>query len=404
MNNTPEFDTLLIHAGEYPDPETGAVIPPLHRTKTFAQKFGEDQTYQYSRGKNPTRERLVEKLCALENGKYATVYASGVAASATFFLTLNPGDHILCCQEIYGGTYRQLEQLMPRFGITTNYVDFSTKESIIKGIKPNTKYLFVETPTNPSLHIIDLELVSQVSKETNIPFVVDSTFSPPCCTRPLDYGAKVVIQSLSKYIAGHNDVLAGALITNDQELHEKFYFLFRTVGAILSPDECYRVMQGVKTLSMRWQTVSNNADIISQGLTFCKKNEPSANLDIAGTIKNVYYPGLPEHPHHQIAKRQMKNGFGGVISFEIEDEYQKPNLIKKFVDATTKDKNIIYAESLASPETILAYPPLMSHKSLPHDVRLSLGITDGFFRLSVGFESPIDIAKSLFNGLAALKS
>lgn len=380
------FDTKTIHAGEEPDKSTGAIAPILVRSKTFAQKFGVDAEFQYSRGKNPTKKMLEAKLAALDGAKHATVYSSGVAATAALFLTLNPGDHVLCCQEIYGGTYRLLEQVMSRYGITTDYVDFSSKKSILKGIKKETVYLFVETPTNPSQHIIDLELVSQVSKEIGIPFVVDATFSPPCTTKPIEYGAKVVIHSLSKYIAGHNDVLAGALVTNDDALFEQCYFMMKTLGAVLSPDECYRVLQGVKTLSMRWDKVSKSAQQVAEFLSRFK------------AVKNVYYPGLPSHPNHHIAKTQMNNGFGGVVSFELQDEFHDTAHIKNFVDRVTRDSVIVYGESLASPETILAYPPLMSHKSLPQDVRFSLGITDGFFRLSLGFEDPNDIIDRLALG------
>jgi cystathionine beta-lyase/cystathionine gamma-synthase len=384
------FDTLLIHSGEKSDPQTGAVAPVLYRTKTYAQKFGKDQTYQYSRGKNPTRVNLEEKLAALEGCKHAVTFASGNAATTAFLMTLNPGDHILFCQEIYGGTYRIVEQVMNRFGITADYGNFITKESIKARIKPNTKYLFVETPTNPSLHIIDLELVAEVSKETGVPFVVDSTFSPPCTTQPIKYGAKVVIQSLSKYIAGHNDVLAGALMTDDNKLYEEFYFLFRTCGAILSPDECYRILQGIKTLSMRWERVSNTAHMIAR------------NLESVPNVKKVYYPYLSSHYNHVIAYQQMASGAGGVLSFELQDKFHTPEKIKQFVDTVTKSGLIIYAESLASPETILAYPPLMSHRSLPDDVRKSLGISDGFFRLSVGFENEDEIFTTLKESLVKL--
>lgn len=388
MNNNQSFSTLAVHAAEEPDKSTGSIAPILVRSKTFSQKFGIDGEYQYSRGKNPTREQLAEKIAILENGKYATLYASGIAATATFFLSLSPGDHVLCCQEIYGGTYRLIEEMMNKFGITTDYVDFSTEESIIAGIKTNTKYLFVETPTNPSLHIIDLELVASVSKKVNIPFVVDGTFAPPCTTRALDYGASVVIQSLSKYVAGHNDVLAGALITNNKELHEKFWFLFKTVGAILSPDECYRILQNVKTLPMRWERICSTAQKVAEYLS-----------DVL-EINKVFYPGLKTHVGHNIAKKQMTTGFGGVMSFELKEQYH--NKIKKFVNGVLSDGVIVYAESLASPESILAYPPIMSHKSLPRDVRISLGITDGFFRFSVGFEDPIDIINGLKQGFDAL--
>lgn len=382
------FETKAVHAGEAPDKVTGAVAPILVRSKTFAQKFGVEQPYQYSRGANPTRCQLTDKLAELEGGKYVSVYSSGNAATATFLLSMSPGDHILCCQEIYGGTYRLLEDFCKRFGITADYVDFSNEQSIINGIKPNTKYMFVETPTNPSLHIIDLIMVSAISKKLGIPFVVDSTFSPPCCTQPLFYGAEVVIHSLSKYIAGHNDVLGGALITNNKDLHDKFYFLFRTIGAILSPDECYRVLQEVKTLPLRWERVSRTAQTIAEFLQTSNK------------VKKVFYPGLSSHPNHFTAAVQMNNGYGGVLSFELKDEYHKD--IERFINGVTDNSHTIYAESLASPETILAYPPLMSHRSLPNDVRRSLGISDGFFRLSVGFENPVDIIKGLYSGLDVL--
>jgi cystathionine beta-lyase/cystathionine gamma-synthase len=382
------FSTLAVHAAESPDKTTGAVAPIVVRSKTFAQRIGVDQQFHYSRGNNPTRNQLADKLAILENGKYACCFSSGNAATAAFLLSLNPGDHILFCQEVYGGTYRLMEEMMVKFGVTGSYVDFTNEESILSNIRPNTKWLFVETPTNPSLHIIDLDMVNRISKKLGIPFVVDSTFSPPCCTRPLDYGADVVIQSLSKYIAGHNDVLAGALITNNKDLFDKFWFIFRTVGAVLSPDECYRVLQGVKTLPMRWERVSRTAISLAKELNGHDK------------IKKVFYPGLESHPGYRLAFRQMRRGFGAVLSFELKDDYHKD--IKKFVDTVLDNSHIIYAESLASPETILAYPPDMSHKSVPRDVRLPMGITDGFFRLSVGFEEPIDIYRGLKAGLDIL--
>lgn len=387
------FATKLIHAGEAPDESTGAVAPILVRTKTFAQEeFGIESKFQYSRGKNPTREKLEEKLSALEGleeksgeGNSCTVYASGVAAEAAFFLTLSPGDHVLCCQEVYGGTFRLLDGFLKRFGIEFDFVDFSNEKSIRAGIKKNTKYLFVETPTNPSLHIIDLALVAKISRDTKIPFVVDATFSPPCALQPLEWGAETVIHSLSKYIAGHNDVIGGAVITKNKALHEKLSFLVRTLGAILSPDECYRVLQEVKTLELRWKRVSETA------LTVAKFLEKSPK------IERVLYPGLPSHPGHEIAIKQSEGGHGAVVSFVLKKKDFKT--LKKFVDKVRDNSHIIYGESLASPETILAHPPLMSHKSIPKDIRESLGINDGFFRLSVGLEDSKDIIRGLEEGL-----
>lgn len=383
------FATKLIHSGEAPDKNTGAVAPILVRSKTFAQQeFGVESEFQYSRGKNPTRVKLEEKLSALEGDGQATVFSSGVAAEATFFLTLDPGDHVLCCQEIYGGTFRLLDQFLSRFGIACSFVDFGSEQSIRAGITPRTKYFFVETPTNPSLHIIDLDLVRRVSQKTGIPYVVDATFSPPCSTRPFEYGAETVIHSLSKYIAGHNDVIGGAVITKNKELHEKLGFLHRTIGAILSPDECYRVLQEVKTLDLRWRRVSETALKVAQ---FLEKNKK---------VEKVLYPGLDSHPGHIIAKKQTEGGYGAVISFVLKNK--KFNSLKNFVNTITKKTTIVYGESLASPETILAYPPLMSHKSLPKDVRESLGINDGFFRLSVGFEDSEDIINEIQKALEVL--
>lgn len=299
---------------------------------------------------------------------------------------MSPGDHILCCQELYGGTFRLLDQLLSRFGITFDCVDFTNEKAVLAGIKQNTKYLFVESPTNPSFHVIDLELINKISKKSGIPFVVDATFSPPCSIQHFDYGADTIIHSLSKYIAGHNDVIGGAVITRNEKLHEKLLFLDKTIGAILSPDECYRVLQEVKTLDLRWKRTSETALKVAEFL----QKQPQ--------IEKVLYPGLPSHPGYEIAKKQSSGGFGAALSFVVKNTSN----LKKFVDTLRENSPIIYGESLASPETILAYPPLMSHKSIPKEIRESLGITDGFFRLSVGFEDPEDIIRGFEVALKVL--
>lgn len=383
-----KFESLLIHAGEAPDPATGAIAPILVRSKTYSQKtFGKESRWQYSRGTNPTRSQLEEKLALLEGAGFATVFGSGVAAEASLFLTLNPGDHILACEEVYGGTYRLLDKLISRFGITFDFVNFQNKKEILKYIKNNTKYLFVETPTNPSLRIIDLKLVDKVSKESGIPYVADMTFSPPITTRAFEYGAETIIHSLSKYIAGHNDVLGGAVITKNKKLHENLIFMQRTLGAILSPDECYRTLQEVKTLALRWERVSKSALEVAKFLYKHPK------------IESVFYPGLKSHPNHKVAKEQMENGFGGVVSFVTKNS--KKDALRKFVKSL-QEHNIIYGESLASPETLLAYPPLMSHMALPKKIRISMGIKDGFFRLSLGFENVDDILSAFKKSLDIL--
>lgn len=385
------FSTKLIHSGEKPAETNGAVAPILVRSKTFAWKgFDADPEFKYSRGKNPTRAILENKLVALENvpvGEcFATVFSSGVAAEACLFLSLNPGDHIIFSQEIYGGTYRLIENIFSRFGITANYGNFNNPEEIEKLIKPTTRYFFVETPTNPSLHIIDLEKVNTLSKKTGIPFIVDATFAPQVTTDSFAYGAETVVYSLSKYFAGHNDVIAGAIVTKNKALDEKLRFFQGAIGAILSPDECYRVIQGVKTLDLRFRRVSETAQKVAEFLSRHK------------AIKRILYPGLPTHPYHEVAKKQHTAGFGSVVSFSLKDNSLKN--VKRFVKKIIDSGVIIYGESLASPESILCYPALMSHKSLTKEVReKELGIDQGFFRFSVGLEDADDIILALTNAL-----
>jgi len=385
-----KFSTKGIHAGEKPDAQTGAVAPILVRTKTYHwPSFDSDPVYKYSRGKNPTRSILEEKLAGLEDtgGKqcYATVFASGVAAEACLFLTMKPGDHILFSQEIYGGTYRLIETVLAPFGLTADYVDFDDEEKVKSLIQPTTKYLFVETPTNPSLHIVDLEQVGKLSKKYGIPLVVDATFAPPVTTNSFAYGSEIVIYSLSKYFAGHNDAIGGAIVTTDKALDDKLRFSQGAIGAILSPDECYRIIQGIKTLDLRYRRASESAQIVAEYLAR------------HGAIEKVFYPGLLIHKGYEIAKKQMTAGFGSVVSFVLKDESHET--ARHFVDTLIEGGLITYGESLASPETILAYPPLMSHKSLGEEVRQELGITKGFFRLSLGLEDAEDIISQLENAL-----
>ncbi|MDE1870041.1 MAG: PLP-dependent transferase [Candidatus Micrarchaeota archaeon] len=382
------IDTDLIHAGEKPDRQTGAIAPILVRTKTYKQEFGKPSKWQYSRGQNPTRSILEEKLASLEGGGRATVYGSGLAAEAMFFMTLRPGDSVVVPDEVYGGTQRLLSKVMGNFGITFTTSDFKTEKSITSAIGKKTKYLFVEALTNPSLNAIDLSLVREVSQKRGIPYVADMTFTPPNATRAYDYGAETAIHSISKYIAGHNDVIGGVVATKDERLDSELKFLQRAVGAILSPDECYRAIQGSKTLGVRWEALSRNAKKVAEYLSGNKR------------ITRVLYPGLESHPTHEIAKRQIKNGFGAVVSFEIESD--RVNSLRHFVKEVQRKGIITYGESLASPETLLAYPATMSHGSLTEQERQRLGITRTFFRLSVGLENPEDVIAELERGLRRL--
>ncbi|MBP6974606.1 MAG: PLP-dependent transferase [Candidatus Pacebacteria bacterium] len=382
------FDTKAVHAGEKPDPQTGAVAPIVVRSKTFKQKqFRVEAEYQYGRGKNPTRAALEEKLAQLEGVADAgvTVFSSGNSAVTSFLLTLKPGDHIILGKEVYGGTYRILDTVFKKFGLLCDFVDFNNEKQVRSAITPNTKYLFVESVSNPSLHVVDLSSLKGISIDTNIPIVIDGTFLPPNAIQYFEYGAETIIYSLSKYFAGHNDVIGGAVVTRNKELHEKLKGLQRAVGAVLSPDEAYRVLQGVKTLGLRWDRVCDTALKVAHFLESHTK------------IRRVIYPLLESHPDHEISKRQLLNGAGAVVSFEL---YSNDLLsVEKFVNKLTENDVVLYAESLASPQTILAYPAWMSHRAIPAEDRVALGISDSFFRLSVGFEDVGDIVREFENAL-----
>lgn len=383
------FATKLIHSGEAPDPCTGAIAPVLVRTKTFKQpEFGVESKWQYSRGKNPTRTILEDKLASLAGGGEATVFASGDAATAMLLLTFKPGDHIIACEELYGGTVRLLDQLFADFGIRTSYVDVHDRQAVLAAKRPSTKAILVESPTNPKLGIIDLAHVGKLAKELGVKFIADMTFAPPCTTDAFDYGVDTIIYSLSKYFAGHNDVIGGAIVTKDEKLHQRLCWLQWSVGATLSPDECYRVIQEIKTLNLRWERVSKTSEKLAHYLQSKQQ------------VAKLYYPGLKTHDNHELAKKQMKNGFGAVVSFGLRLNDKK--ILKEFVDYVQESGIIVFAESLASPETILAHPATMSHRSLTPERRRKLGITDGFFRLSVGLEDPQDIIDSLENGFTML--
>jgi cystathionine beta-lyase/cystathionine gamma-synthase len=370
--------TKLVHAGEPADPLTGAVAPVLVRSKTFRQPvFGEEASFQYSRGKNPTRNILERKLEALAGAGRATVFGSGDAATAMFLLTLKPGDRILCCRELYGGTVRLFDQLFADFGITADYIDIENIEAVRAAKTDKTVAIWVESPTNPKLGVIDLTKVGKIAEELDLRFIVDLTFAPPCTTDPFACGAETVIYSLSKYFAGHNDVIGGAIITRNEALHERLCWLQGSVGAILSPDECYRVIQELKTLELRWARVSRSAQAIAE------------YLDGRKQLAKVYYPGLAGHLGHAVARRQMRHGFGGTLSFDLKT--QDLEQIGQFVDSLQSSGLVVFGESLASPETILAHPATMSHRGLTEAQRAERGIDNSFFRLSIGFEEPADI-------------
>ncbi|MEK7641757.1 MAG: PLP-dependent transferase [Patescibacteria group bacterium] len=352
------------------------VAPILVRSKTYRWPgIDADPPYKYSRGANPTRTILEEALIKNEgfSGKlHAATFASGIAAESAFFLSLSPGDRVLLCDEIYGGTYRLFDKVLKRFGIECDFADFNDVDQVRAKITPKTKYFFVEPMSNPSLVVTDMQKVSYLSQETGIPFVVDGTFCPAPTFNAFEYGAEAVIYSLSKYFSGHNDALGGAVLTKNEVLQTHLRLMQTTLGAVLSPDECYRIIQGMKSLPIRWRHTSESA------------LQVAGWLNVHPSIKKVSYPDLPSHPHHEIARAQFPRGCGAVIAFElVETEKSK---ISAFVDRIISTGCVVFGESLASPETILAYPRIMSHRSLSDEQRAALGISDGSFRLSVGFD------------------
>lgn len=378
--------TRLVHGGQTPDPQTGAIAPVLVRSKTYQQPiFGVESKWQYSRAANPTRSILERQLEAIVGDGQATVFGTGDAATTMFLLTLKPGDHIICCKELYGGTIRLFNQLFADFGITTSYVDIEDIEAVKAAKTDGSVAIWVESPTNPRLGVVDLDKVGEIARQLDLRYIVDLTFAPPCTTDPFECGAETVIYSLSKYFSGHNDALGGAIITKNDDLYQRLRWMQWSVGAVLSPDECYRIIQGLKTLEMRWERTSNSAQKIAE------------YLQSHGQVERAYYPGLPSHPGHETIKRQMKNGFGSALAFDLKSH--DLGLVKQFVDHLRQTGLVVFGESLASPESILAHPATMSHRSLTQEHRDSLGIGNNFFRFSSGFEDPDDIIHALDEAL-----
>lgn len=377
------LSTRLVHASDDLTQVAGAVTPVIVRSKTYRwQSLDSNPDYKYSRGANPTRTALERTLEGLESVPVrATVFASGLAAETCLFLTLNPGDHVILGREVYGGTYRLLEQVLGKFGLAADYVDQNDEAAVRAAVRPETRLIFAEPISNPSLHVTDVARLGKLAKELGLRFVVDATFAPPVTLDSFAAGADTVVYSLSKYHAGHNDLVMGAVVTRDRALDERLRFLYGAVGAVPSPDDCYRAIQGIKTLELRFRRASESALAVAKWLSGHPK------------IGRALYPGLDPHP-------QFTGGHGSVVSFALADE--SPESVRRFVDRVVAGKLIVFGESLASPETILAYPTKMSHRSLPESVRVGeLKITDGFFRLSLGFEDPADVVAELGEALGA---
>lgn len=377
------FETKAIHSGQEPDKETGAVIPPIHLSSTFRQDaVGEHQGFEYSRTGNPTRNRLEEQVAALEGARHGIAFASGSASTATIQLMLNAGDHVICGDDVYGGTFRFFDKVMKRFGLEYDFVDTTNSENVKAVIKENTKLLWLETPTNPLLKISDIEALARIAKENHLITVIDNTFATPYIQTPLALGIDIVLHSSTKYMGGHSDMVGGIVLTNSDELANQLRFLQNSAGMIPSPFDCWLLTRGIKTLHLRMERHCDNAMKISN---FLEKHDK---------VKRVYYPHLISHPNYPLAKKQMKLG-GGIVSFVLENEEQAKLFLKNL-------KLFYLAESLGGVESLCELPAEMTHGSIPIDMRHEIGISDGLIRLSIGVENVDDLLDDLEQALSKL--
>jgi cystathionine beta-lyase/cystathionine gamma-synthase len=379
----PGFATRAIHCGQEPDPLTGAVTVPIYPTSTYVQQgIGEHKGYEYSRVSNPTRARLEQNLAALEGGVAARVFGSGMAAINALVSMLKTGDHVVCGNDLYGGTPRLFNNVMTGFGLEFSYVDTSDAAHVERAIRKNTRMVYVETPTNPLMRLSDLAAISQICRQKKVWLVVDNTFMSPYFQQPLALGADMVVHSTTKFLNGHSDGLGGVVVCAKQEHADKLAFLQKAAGAILSPFECWLVLRGVKTLAARMEIHDRSGRIVADFLSKHKR------------VKTVLYPGLPDHPHHALARRQM-SGFGAMITFETGSLKNANKMLKKV-------RVCSLGESLGGVETLISHPATMTHAALGAKGRKAIGITDGMARISVGIEDVDDILDDLDQALNAI--
>jgi len=376
-----KFDTKVVRAGICPDPSTGAIVPPIYQSATYVlEEVGKDKGFDYTRASNPTREILENNLAALDGGKYGICFSSGMAAVDSIMKILKSGDHVICSDDVYGGVSRLYNNLIVNYGISFSYVNSSNSQEVEDAIQDNTKLIWIETPTNPLLKVTDLDAVGKIAKKHEILYGVDSTFSTPALLRPLEYGADITMHSSTKYLSGHNQIIGGVLITNNDELFEKFKFIQKSVGAVPSPFDCWLTLLGIKTLSVRMHRHCENAQAIAEFL----EEHPK--------VDKVTYPGLPSHPQYDIAKEQME-GYSGMISMELKGG------IPSGISFMNSLKLCSLAESLGAVETMITHPATMTHADVPKDERLARGLTDGLVRLSVGIEDKQDIIDDIYHAL-----
>lgn len=377
-----KFNTKTVHAGVKPDPTTGAIMTPIYQTSTYVQKSpGDHQGFEYSRSQNPTRFALQDSIASLENAKFGLVFGSGLAAIDAVIKLLKPGDEVITGNDLYGGTYRIFTKVFEGFGINFHFVDMDTTAPIEAKINDKTKLIWVETPTNPMMNIVDIEAVAQVAKQHKVMLAVDNTFASPALQTPLDLGADLVMHSVTKYLGGHSDVVMGALVTNDEATHERLAFIQNSCGAVAGPQDCFLTLRGIKTLHLRMQRHSENGAKVADYLVKHPK------------VGKVYWPGLPSHPNHNIAKKQMRD-FGGMISFTFkeDDKAESFRVMEKF-------KVFALAESLGGVESLANHPATMTHGAIPREERYKVGLLDSLIRLSVGIEDIDDLIADLEQAL-----
>ncbi len=377
-----KFGTKAIHAGVEPDPSTGAIMTPIFQTSTYVQASpGDHKGYEYSRTGNPTRNALENALAALENGKYGACFGSGLAAIDCVLKMLKPGDEVISTNDLYGGTYRLFTKIFEGFGIRFHFVPMGDDAAVREKVTANTKVIWVETPTNPMMNIIDIKAMSTVAKEAGAMLVVDNTFATPALQRPLDLGADIVMHSVTKYLGGHSDVVMGALVTSNDEIAERMYFIQNSSGAVCGPMDSFLVLRGLKTLAVRMKQHCANGKVIANFL----KDHPQ--------VDKVYWPGFGSHPNHSVAAEQMDD-FGGMVSFTL-----KENTIAAATKILSNTHLFTLAESLGGVESLIGHPASMTHAAIPKEEREKTGVVDSLIRLSVGIEDVEDLVEDLNNAL-----
>lgn len=377
-----KFATKAIHAGQQSDPTTGAVMTPIYQTSTYQQASpGEHKGYEYSRGTNPTRKALEDCLAALENGQHGLAFSSGMAATDCVLRLLKPGDEVVTGDDLYGGSYRIFTKVYEAYGITFKFVNTSDADAVRQAITDKTKLIWVETPTNPTLKIADVEAIGQVAKEKKVLYVVDNTFASPYLQNPLDLGADIVMHSATKYINGHSDVVMGALVMNSDELYKQLFFFYNAVGGTPGPQDSFLALRGIKTLHLRMEAHCANGRKVAEYL----RNHPK--------VEKIYWPGFEDHPGHDIAKKQMRD-FGGMISIVL-----KGADLKETFRISSQFKVFTLAESLGGVESLINHPATMTHGSIPKEIREKVGVVDNLIRISVGIEDADDLIADLEQAL-----